>query len=94
MIAGVGMSGTINALYPQYNVNPVRSMKKLESVDPKEPTQVRADKGDKEEEISSLSVPDEMKNAKQVTYSMNPYDQAKKMAESTLLVGQNLDLVA
>lgn len=91
MIAGINTSGQLNALYPQYNVTPVHAMKKLESVDseglvPQEKNQ--------EEEASSVSLSEELKNATQVAYSNNPYDQAKKMADSTLLVGQNLDYVA
>ena len=89
MIAGVNMSGQLNALYPQYNTTKVQPIKKSDAVDSKESLQVIS-KPQKEQ--SSVSVSAELQNAQNVSYTSNPYDQARKTAENTLLLGQNFDI--
>ncbi len=89
MIAGVNMTGQINALYPQYNTTKVQPIKKSKAVDSNESLQI-INKPEKEQ--SSVSVSTELKNAQNVAYTSNPYDQARKSAENTLLLGQNFDI--
>lgn len=87
MIAGIGKSGQLDAIYPQYQLNPIKPIAKF---DVKEPT----DRLKPEQETFKPEVPEQLKDAKSVSYSQNPYDQARKAVENTLLLGQNLDFVA
>ncbi|MFA9465867.1 MAG: hypothetical protein ACERKN_16425 [Velocimicrobium sp.] len=88
MIAGVTMSGQISGLYPQYNTNKIQSIKKIQTAEPQESPLI----DQKQEEQSSVSLSEELKNAKTVSYTSNPYEQSRKIAENSLLVGQNLDI--
>jgi len=89
MIAGVNMSGQLNALYPQYNATKVKPIKRSNAVDSNESLQAV---NKKEKEQSSVAVSAELKNAQNISYTSNPYDQTRKSAENTLLVGQNFDI--
>lgn len=89
MIAGINSSGRLTALYPQYNVSKIKATKKIDAADSKDSLQAM----EKQEEFkSSIAVSEDLKNAKSVSYSENPYDQSRKVAENTLLVGQNFDI--
>lgn len=94
------MSGSIQGLYPQYPSGSVRPVKKLESQLPKErpedlmdakSAQKMAAKAYEKYQSGQTAVSDA---GIQASYSENPYDQARKNAEASLLAGQNIDLVA
>lgn len=89
MIAGVNMSGELNALYPKYNANRINPVKKPSTVGSNDSLK---EIYESEEKQSSLSVSNELKNATKVSYTKNPYEQSRKMADCTLLVGQNFDI--
>ena len=89
MIGAISNTGMLNALYPQYNVSKIQRVKKLDEATSKDSVQAK----EQEKELkSSIAVSEELRQAKQVSYSENPYEQSRKLAESTLLVGQNFDV--
>lgn len=89
MISGINTSGQLSALYPQYNAGRVQPIKKPNAVDSQEALQALYEQSKSQ---SSVSLSEEMKNAEQLSYSANPYDQNRKMSDITLLAGQNFDI--
>lgn len=89
MIAGIDRAGGIYSLFPQYTAYKVDSIKKVRKIDENENTSIFKENFPKS---SSVSLSLELKYAQSISYTENPYDQSKRMADSTLLLGQNFDV--
>lgn len=101
MIAGIGASGSVQTLYPQYSkkkISPVKRVTEEKGSVEQISNRKFSDTNTIEDTITSnyhKKLTDTVSEQKMVVYNENnPYIQSKKSLDQSFLIGMNIDVVA
>ena len=101
MIAGIGASGSVQALYPQYNkkkISPVKGVHEERGSLEEISNRSSSDNNTLEDTIASnyqSKLAENVGEQEMIAYNeSNPYMQARKSLDESFLVGMNIDVVA
>ncbi len=99
MIAGLSASGALQSLYPQYNKKKISKIKKVHSgTSSMEQVSSSSEQSDAETIDDAVAanyqatLSEETKDLEMISYAAkNPYTNAKKSIDESLLLGMNVD---
>lgn len=101
MIAGIGASGSVQALYAQYSkkkISPVKGVTEERGALEEISNRNSSNKNTLEDTIASnyqSKLAEDVSQQEMVTYNENnPYSQVKKSLDESFLLGMNIDVVA